>query len=204
MISGGYTVCRQSYNFNRRIRMSVQKELRWTTRSARQVKIPVQGVTWVVCRYDGGEGDFDSLRVRGKENESQGLLCYISQPSEFKGLVRSGESFEVMGPVTFSFNTVKETEYPSCSDVLNEMGGEQVVGVALEQVLTALAAQIRGEVRILTIEGATANRFFVTVGRDLILVTIKWTGQSWSMHITRDLEVRCLVPGDRIFYQVLR
>lgn len=183
--------------------MSVQKELRWTTRSARQVRIPVQGVTWIVCRYDGGgEGDFDSLRVPGKENESQGLLCYISQPSEFKGLVRKGESFETIGPVAFSFNTVKETEYPSCFDAYNEMGGERVVGVTLEQVLTALAAQIRCEVRILTVEGATANRFFVTVGRDLILVTVKWTGQSWSMHITRDLNVGSLLPGDRILYQV--
>ena len=174
------------------------------TRSARQVRIPVQGVTWIVCRYDGGDkGDFDSLRVPGKENESQGLLCYISEPDKFRGIIRKGESFEAMGPVVFSFNTVKESEYPSCSDVLSEMGGEQVVGVTLEQVLTALAAQIRGEVRILTVEGATANRFFVVVGRDLVLVTVKWTGQSWSMHIIRDISVGSLLPGDRIFYQVL-
>ncbi len=182
--------------------MSVQKELRWTVRSVRQVRIPVQGVTWVVCRYDGAEGDFDSLRVPGRENESQGLLCYISEPDKFKIIARKGESFGAIGPVTLSFNTVKEAEYPSCSDILNEMGGEQVVGVTLEQVLTALAAQIRGEVRILTVEGATANRFFVTVGRDLVLVTVKWTGQSWSMHITRDLNVGSLLPGDRILYQV--
>ena len=184
--------------------MSVQNELRWTTRSARQVRIPVQGVTWVVCRYDGGEGDFDSLRVLGNEGESQGLLCYISEPDKFKVIARKGESFDAIGPVTLSFNTVKELEYPSCSDVLNEMGGEQVVDVTLEQVLTALAAQIRGEVRILTVEGATANRFFVTVGRDLILVTVEWTGQSWFMHVTRDLKAGSLLPGDRIFYQVLQ
>ena len=159
-------------------------------------------VTWVL--RDVGEG-FHVFTVDGREDS--GFVCTVPIHEDREYLFQSGGRFETADRFFVEYQVVKDAEKPYCLHVLEQIGGQSSAEVSLCQVLTVLMQEIESDnsADILTARYKTTNWFFLIVGDKLVLVSLVKGRWYWSMHFMwKSLELLTLLPGDRIFYQVLQ